>query len=111
MIKIKTKNVRHKKNIRKRGENRRGYEAEPKVRLFKGYPQILFQGAYRFVHRLVAERVLGRRLKKDEVVHHVYGDKMDATKLVICSKSYHRELHRRCLAKHGVWHLPKRSTL
>lgn len=110
MVKIrldKASAPRQRKNIRKKGENRRNVVAQPKVRLMKGYPQILIGGNYRFVHRLVAEKALGRRMRKDEIVHHVYGEKLDTTKLVICSRSYHRELHRRQLAKYGSWHLPK----
>ena len=110
-MKINLKRARRNKNLRPKGENRRDYVEPPKVRLFKGYPQILLNGLYRYVHRIVAEKAIGRRLKKGEVVHHVYGDKMDAVNLLICSDSYHRELHRRCLAKHGVWHLPKRSAV
>jgi len=51
-----------------------------------------------YVHRLVAEGVLGRKLKGDECVHHVNGIKADnANKnLVICpDASYHQLLHAR----------------
>jgi len=49
------------------------------------------------LHRTVAEAVLGRLLKKGEVVHHINGDKMNFknSNLIICSQSYHRIIHER----------------
>jgi hypothetical protein len=73
-----------------------------------GYPiVVLTNGRKAFEHRLVAERALGRRLKRTEIVHHIYGERSDTKHLVICSRTYHTELHRRCLARFGSWHLPK----
>ena len=50
---------------------------------------------YIFEHRLIAERVLGRPLRKNEVVHHIDGDKQNNknSNLLICERWYHWWLH------------------
>ena len=52
---------------------------------------------YKREHIEIAERVLGRKLKKAEVVHHINGDKTDNRNcnLLICSQQYHIQLHHR----------------
>lgn len=47
--------------------------------------------AHRFVHVVLAEKILGRRLKRSECVHHINGDKQDNRNenFLICSRSYH----------------------
>lgn len=49
----------------------------------------------RFIHIQIAEYILGRRLNKGEVVHHINLRKSDNRNcnLLICSSSYHRWLH------------------
>lgn len=46
-------------------------------------------------HQLIAEQVLGRKLKRGERTHHINGDRTDNRNrnLLICSQGYHRRLH------------------
>jgi len=48
------------------------------------------------LHRLIAENVIGRKLKSNEVVHHIDGDRANNknNNLLVCSRSYHVWLHR-----------------
>lgn len=54
-------------------------------------------------HVIIAEGVLGRKLKKEEVVHHINGIRDDNRNenLMICTKSYHTWLHRMIDIKNG----------
>jgi hypothetical protein len=63
----------------------------------KGYVFILDGNKYVLKSRKIAEAALGRSLKKDEVVHHVNGNKGDNRNcnLFVCSRAYHAQLHAR----------------
>ena len=52
---------------------------------------------YRYEHRLVAEKMMGRRLHRTELVHHINGDKLDnrPENLEIVSISWHKLRHRK----------------
>lgn len=54
-------------------------------------------------HRIIAERVLGRPLKENEVVHHINLHKRDFRNcnLLICDKQYHAYLHHAMQRKYG----------
>lgn len=48
-----------------------------------------------FTHRRIAEQIIGRRLRSNEIVHHIDFDKHnnDPSNLVIQSRSEHRKSH------------------
>lgn len=60
--------------------------------------------AKQYEHVLVAERALGRPLKRGEVVHHINCDRTDnrPQNLLVCTISYHLQLHAR-MRRHPDW--------
>lgn len=60
-----------------------------------GYTKVLTQDGYAFERRLAMEKKLGRSLRRDEVVHHINGDKSDnrPENLEPLSRSEHTRHH------------------
>ena len=52
-------------------------------------------GGIKFQHREIGARVLGRAMRRNEVIHHINGDKSDnsPSNLLICTLQYHSWLH------------------
>lgn len=60
----------------------------------KSYPKL--NGKH--IHRIIAEKKLGRKLKPEEVVHHIDGDKQNydpKNLIVLASQSEHAKLHQK----------------
>ena len=91
---------------RKTGPEENGYRFVCKGKTNKGYVYLKDQNEYRMEHVVKAERALGRRLKKGEVVHHINGIKSDNRNcnLLICTNSYHHWLHGEMSRRYAIEH-------
>lgn len=62
-----------------------------------GYRRLMGRLGRELEHRFVIERYLGRKLSKDEVVHHINFDKLDnrLENLQVLSRSEHNIIHQK----------------
>jgi len=56
---------------------------------------VVVTGTSKKLHTVIAERVLGRPLKKNETVHHIDGNRLNNNNdnLLVCERSLHPTIH------------------
>lgn len=94
------------------GENHTNWKGGRCVSGGKVWIKITSNGS-RLEHTLKAEKVLGRRLRKGEHVHHIDGNKLNNnnSNLLICSNSYHQSLHHEMSRLYMKEHFTQREVL
>lgn len=82
--------------------------------LLSGHRQIYIDGGYKYEHRVIAEKKLGRKLRSDEEVHHKngkFGDNRPENLEVMTTGEHNKvtDRHggRKKGSKNGVHHEPK----
>ena len=65
------------------------------------YKQIKYKGGYKLEHRAIMEEHLGRKLERNEYVHHINGNKKDnrLENLMVMTPQAHNDLHKTKLSR------------
>ena len=99
-----------------RGKNARGYKNGKYIH--RGYKYILRrnvhgkkQDRYKLEHKIKIEKILGRKLKDGEVVHHIDCDRSnnENSNLLVCERGYHSWLHWKMSEMYGQLVLKRRN--
>lgn len=81
------------------GHSAKGH-GRPRSETVKRYRMGYDNGKLKLLHRIRAEKALGKPLPHGAIVHHADGSKSDTAPLVICpDDAYHMLLHRRMRVK------------
>ena len=87
---------KNKERIFKKNKNRYHniIDGEKRTIINHGKPYIVCRGG-KFIHRVIAEKAISRRLRRDEIVHHLDENTLNNknSNLIVCSRSYHTWLH------------------
>lgn len=88
-----TRSIQHK--AKRLGLKRKGKGRRTRIVDVAGYKNVSAYLDRQPEHRLVMEQALGRKLRSDELVHHINGNKNDnrLTNLQVVTRSKHMKIH------------------